>query len=151
MKKSMQMEIEHDCTALIVAFSHYLDHDNYEALAALFVPEGSWTRNGVRLEGRAQILAALQQRPSQQVSRHITTNIHFTHVDEHQVNSAARNLTYFSLHSKDLPALYQPENVLVLDFIDTFVNTAEGWRFKQRNTPITMLTEQVRAMMSNHK
>jgi uncharacterized protein (TIGR02246 family) len=146
MDKQTQIEIEHDCRALTQAFAYHLDERNYEALAALFAPHGVWIRHGARLEGRAQIIAAMQQRPANQFTRHLTTSMHFTHVNENTARSVAYNLSYFTLEPSELPMRYQPENVMVLDFKDTFTKTAEGWRFLERDTPLTMVSDQVRAV-----
>lgn len=145
MNKMTQIEIEHDCRALATAFSYYIDHREYEALTNLFAPDGVWIRHGTRLQGRAQILAALQQRPPNQFTRHITTAFHFLHVDENSASSVAYNLSYFTMEPSELPMRYQPQNIMVLDFKDTFTKTAEGWRILERDTPLTMVSDEVRA------
>lgn len=148
MNKTTQLEIEHDCRALIAAFSYYIDHREYDALTALFALEGVWFRHGVRNEGHAQILAALQQRPANQFTRHVTAATHFSHVDENTAHAVSYNLSYFSLDPSEMPMRYQPQNLMVVDFKDTFIKTADGWRFLERDSPFAMIPDHIREMLA---
>ena len=56
MDRATRREIEAECVALSNAFAYHLDHKEYPDLVALFAPEGTFVRTGVRLEGRAKIL-----------------------------------------------------------------------------------------------
>ena len=93
MDRAMRREIEADCVALSNAFAYHLDHKEYQALVALFVPDGTFVRTGVRLEGRAKILAAMQERPAEQFTRHITTNFHFTEVGADSARAVFYNMS----------------------------------------------------------
>lgn len=151
MNKLTQIEIEHDCRTLIQAFSYYLDQRDYEALAALFAPGGVWIRHGVRQEAPQQLIAALQQRPSTQFTRHLTTSTHFLEVSESNARAVSYNLSYFTLKPlPKLPMRYEPDNVLLLDFNDTFIKTPEGWRFLERVSPEIMVSDDVRAILAAH-
>lgn len=54
----------------------HLDEGDYPSLAALFVPDGRWLRQGAWLEGRGAIAAALSLRPATRVTRHLVSNAH---------------------------------------------------------------------------
>lgn len=55
-------------------FSH-LDERRYEELAAMFLPEGRWLRQGRWLSGRSAILEAMTSRPATTRVRHLLSNI----------------------------------------------------------------------------
>lgn len=57
----------------------HLDNRRNEALAALFLPEGRWQRQGQWFNGREAILGALASRPKTMRVRHLLTNILVTH------------------------------------------------------------------------
>ncbi len=59
----------------ILALFDHLDERRYDALLSLMAPQAVWHRQGQRLQGHAQILAALQQRSGTQRIRHLVTNL----------------------------------------------------------------------------
>jgi hypothetical protein len=59
---------------LTYRFYYLLDECRYAELVAAFGDDGVWHRQGKRLEGHAQIMAALQGRPRTQRTRHVITN-----------------------------------------------------------------------------
>jgi hypothetical protein len=61
-------------TQLTNRFFWYLDEFRYEELVALMHEDATWHRQGKVLGGRAQILAALAERPRTQRIRHVVTN-----------------------------------------------------------------------------
>lgn len=62
-------------TQRLHAFFSHLDERRYEELAAMFLPEGRWLRQGQWLEGRDAILAAMRARPATTRVRHIISNV----------------------------------------------------------------------------
>jgi hypothetical protein len=56
-------------------FFHHLDERRYQDLAAMFLPQGRWLRQGQWLEGRAAILDAMAARSASTRVRHIISNI----------------------------------------------------------------------------
>lgn len=63
-----------ELTQALHAFISHLDERRYDDLLAVFAPEGRWLRQGRWLEGRAQILEALQSRPAGMRVRHVMSN-----------------------------------------------------------------------------
>lgn len=55
-------------------FYYYLDEMRYDDLVGLMREDGVWHRQGKVLKGRAQVLAAMHERPSTLVIRHVITN-----------------------------------------------------------------------------
>ena len=143
MNTMQRFEIEQECIALSNAFAYYLDRREYEALARLFAKDGVWIRHYVKLQGYDQIVAAMKERPDDQFTRHVTTSFHFTEVSETQAKSTACNMSYFSFDAAKLPTLYKPSDAMLLDFVDTFTKTADGWRFLERDTQMVLAPEQV--------
>ena len=55
-------------------FFQHLDERRYEELAAMFLPEGRWLRQGRWLDGRPAILEAMAARPAGVRVRHLLSN-----------------------------------------------------------------------------
>lgn len=147
MNRNTLMEIEWECTRLSNAFAHLMDHKEYEKLANLFTEDGVFVRDGKRLVGRGQIIETLSARPSIAITRHVTTGIYFTHVDESSAQAISVNRSYFAMNDGGaLPASYKADQVIFLDFEDTFVKTAEGWRIAARHTTQVLLPDSLRPM-----
>jgi SnoaL-like domain len=147
MDQATRRQIETECVALSNAFAYHLDHKEYAELVALFAPHGTFVRTGVRLEGREKILEAMRQRAIDQFTRHITTNFHFTHVDHDTARATFYNQSYFAFLPGDPPFAYEPERMMLLDFIDVYTRTAEGWRFLERDARPVLIPEQLRARL----
>lgn len=92
-------------TQQLHAFFIHLDERRYEELAALFVPQGRWLRQGRWLDGRDAILAALQERPATVRVRHLISNVLVTRrsADEAQVQAY---LTAYRRLEGQPPALF---------------------------------------------
>lgn len=147
MDKAKRREIEAECVALSNAFAYHLDHKEYPALVALFVPGGVFVRTGVRLAGHEKILAAMQQRPAEQFTRHITINFHFTDVGCSTARAVIYNMSYFAYLPGVPPFEYEPERMMLLDFIDIDIRTADGWRFKECDARALLIPEQLRSRL----
>jgi len=61
-------------TQRLYAMLDHLDARRYDAMTALFTPQGRWIRQGQAFEGRAAILQALQARPANMRVRHLLSN-----------------------------------------------------------------------------
>lgn len=120
------------CIELSNAFAFFLDRRDYVSLAELFTEDGFWTRYGIELRGRDNIVAELAKRPSNQFTRHVTVTHHFTTVTHEQAASVATNVSFFSLGGGEPPFPVVAGDMIVLDFEDRFVNTPAGWRFASR-------------------
>ena len=136
--------IEAGCVALSHAWAYHIDHKEYEALADLFVSDGVFIRTGVRLEGRAAILAAMHARPAEQFTRHVTTNSHFTLVEADRAKAVSYNQSYYAFLPGAPPFTYAPERMMLLDFVDEYVRTAEGWRFRLRDARAVLIPEELK-------
>jgi hypothetical protein len=147
MDKATRREIEAECVALSHAWAYNIDHKKYEALADLFVSDGVFIRTGVRLEGRAAILAAMRARPADQFTRHVTTNFHFTEVSENRARATSYNMSYYAFLPGNPPFTYAPERMMLLDFVDQFVHTPDGWRFQERDARAVLIPEDLKSRL----
>lgn len=89
---------------LHVFFSH-LDERRYDALAAMFLPQGRWLRQGQWLEGQGAILAALQARPATMRVRHLVSNVVATARSAQEAQVDAYLAAYRQLQGQP-PALF---------------------------------------------
>jgi hypothetical protein len=144
MNSQARRAIVAECIELSYAFAYYLDHNKYDELVNLFVPDGVFVRTGVRLAGRGQILATMKKRPSEQFTRHVTTNSHFTQVEETTARAVFYNISYFAFTPNMPPLSFEPARVMLLDFIDIYTKTNDGWRFLERDARPTMIPEELR-------
>lgn len=66
--------LEWAATRTLTTFYLCLDESRFDDLVALFAPDGVWHRLGEALEGRAAIMAAMQERSKTLVTRHAMSN-----------------------------------------------------------------------------
>ena len=136
--------IEHACERIVLDSVGFVDGQAYEALAALFVPDGILTRpNGDRIIGPAAILKAYTSRPGGRITRHVVSNIRVTVESLNRALSLSYALVYSA--PADGPAdgafgVQAEPRHLVGEFEDEFVRTPEGWRFALRRARFVMHT-----------
>ncbi|WP_227698612.1 nuclear transport factor 2 family protein [Sphingomonas hengshuiensis] len=120
--------IEQDCARLIARYANLNDAGKWEAVAALYAPDGRMSRPTAPddwIEGRAAILAAFTARPPR-TTRHICSNIVIDVTGPDQAEGESAML----LFTGEGP----PK---VGSFHDRFVLTADGWRFAERRGTLT--------------
>jgi hypothetical protein len=135
-------EIERACERLVLDFAHYSDQQDYESLAALFMPNGTMIRpTGDELGSRDAIVKGYRSRGSGRLTRHLCTNIRITV----ESPDRARGLTYaviYSANANRLPEAYfgikADPRQMVGEFEDVFVRTGEGWRIATRRARFVM-------------
>jgi ketosteroid isomerase-like protein len=107
---------------LILDYAALNDAGDWDAVAALYVPEGRMSRPVAPdhfVEGREAILAAFMARPPR-AARHICANIRIDLAGDRA--NATSQILLFTGH--DAPK--------VGSYADSLVKTAEGWRFTER-------------------
>jgi hypothetical protein len=75
MFQMVQSDSEFACQRLAVACYSLMDQGRYEETAALFTEDAVWVRGGKPVAGHEGILAALRQRSTSEISRHLVTNV----------------------------------------------------------------------------
>jgi hypothetical protein len=117
---------------MTLRFYRSLDTRDHEAVAAMFAPDGTWHRQGVLLDGPADVLAALNKRSPDRSTAHIITNAWGETLDPDHV----RVHFYLSLRERIAkagePVLLRTGGVGYCN--DNFVRLAEGWRVQSKSS-----------------
>lgn len=135
MNAEQRKEIEEDCRNLVIAITQHGDHNQVEECVRLFAEDGTWLRGGQAYKGRAEIRKSYA-RGGTAVARHFNGGTLVNVVDDYH----AEAVTYYLMFRYD-PKVEDPQLPLPLEppfsageWHDTFVKTAEGWRFQSRQT-----------------
>ncbi len=118
-----QMLAEREIERLLLDYAALNDAGEWDALAALFLPDGRTNRPtapDVFIEGREAILDAFRARPAR-ISRHIIANIRVT-VSGDEATASSQILLFTGAGTAPLVGTYQ----------DRLRKTAQGWRFAER-------------------
>jgi hypothetical protein len=89
----------------------------------------------------------MHARPAEQFTRHLTTNFHFTEVTENRAWATSYNTSYYAFLPGNPPFTYAPERMMLLDFVDQFVRTPEGWLFQERDARAVLIPEDLKARL----
>lgn len=125
---------ERAITRLIHQFIRLNDAGDYEALVALFTPDGRFARPTTPdqpIIGRDAILAAFKARPPR-VTRHLAANIEITLQDGQTARASSQIILFTS------PVAGGPVSLLVGGFEDELVRQDEGWLFQSRQGSLLM-------------
>jgi hypothetical protein len=106
-------------TQRLHAFFSHLDERRYEALAAMFLPDGRWLRQGRWLEGRGAILEALNARPASMRVRHAISNVLVTGASADAMQVDAYMTAYRQLEG-------QPPSLFSLNLVSNTFRLAGG-------------------------
>lgn len=115
---------ERACERLVLDYAALNDAGDWDAVAALYVPEGRMSRPTAPdafIEGRDAILAAFRARPPR-TTRHVCANIRVTLVEPARAQVASQILLFTAADQAPLVGSYA----------DICVKTAGGWRFAER-------------------
>jgi len=128
------------CGDLIVAFANAIDYSRYDEVAALFTGDGEVARGDEVSRGPEAILATLQRRPADRITRHMVSNIRISRTSP----DTAEGLSYVHLYrttgqAEDFP-LPLPAPAACAEWRDRFVLTDEGWRIARREIVIILGT-----------
>lgn len=147
MDEIQRLLAERACARLIVEYAHRLDFGAADTIWELFVADGVWEMpgEGLRWSGWEELRQGLPARLSddRRTTRHICTNTAITVLGE----ASASGLTYMVNFRHDFggPAMVDGARRLapaslpryIGEYIDTFVKTADGWRFGARRVELS--------------
>ncbi|MNR23221.1 hypothetical protein D3C85_1402280 [compost metagenome] len=141
------IEIKAACEAVVLTFFHALDTRRHDAAAALMAPEGIWMRQGKRLCGPQEVLAALNARAPERSTCHVITNLRLEAVDKGDnkaddpssapVSDPARATVGYFLTAYDSVPQEQggaPRLVAIRECRDVLVATPDGWRLADKSS-----------------
>lgn len=125
-----QLLAERAIERLLLDYAALNDAGEWEALAALFQPDGRMNRPTAPdafIEGREAILDAFRARPAR-ISRHIVANIRAT-VSGDEAIATSQILLFTGAGTAPLVGTYQ----------DRVRKTAQGWRFAERRGSVDFI------------
>ncbi|MBI1350332.1 MAG: hypothetical protein GC156_04360 [Actinomycetales bacterium] len=136
----------HNCTSLVVRYTHLIDLGHPELVWELFAEDGIWEfpAAGIALRGRDELRTGIAEHLTGDtwLARHICTNTDITLTDAYH----AEGLTYFMNYrhyfdhpvdaAADLDRVVAPIGPVrhIGEYVDRFVRTEDGWRFAHRRT-----------------
>ncbi|MBK7115355.1 MAG: nuclear transport factor 2 family protein [Proteobacteria bacterium] len=131
------------CRSLIVEFATRIDDGRAHTLGDLMTMDASFARPTVPdvvIEGRDAILAAFSARPKHLISQHLNLNIRIrlTGADTAEGHSV---VMLFLADANDELVTGKGRKTgapIIGTWTDTFVRTADGWRFKDRRGMATL-------------
>lgn len=131
------------CRALIVEFATRIDDGRMHTLGELLTPDASFARPtapDVVLQGRDAILAAFAARPKHLVSQHLNLNIRITLTGADAAEGHSVVMLFLADANDELvPGKGRRTGAPIIGtWTDTFVRTADGWRFRDRRGMATM-------------
>ncbi len=130
--------IERACERLVAEYCHLIDHGHASKVADQFTDDGVWRSAEVTMSGRAELVRgfAARERKTGSISRHVC-NALIDVVDENNATGVA----YLTLYRHDgepgrtIAPVGAP--LMVGEYRDQFVRTADGWRFKRRDAVVS--------------
>lgn len=123
-----------DCARLCHDFAHAVDHFDDAACAALFAADGVFERAGQESRGHAAIRAFLAARPRGRTTRHLCTGVRIDRTGPDTASGTCSALMFHAAVPEGTQAPTAPP--LVVDYVDAYVRTADGWKFRRRSTRI---------------
>jgi hypothetical protein len=138
--------IERACERLIHEFFEAIDVRIDRHLENLFVADATYARPidpNTIISGREAIVKAFIARPGGRVSRHTTSNVRITVESAERAHGVSR-VVLFAGPEEPAPhpqfGFKADARVLIGEFDDEFVKTAEGWRFASRRGRVILHT-----------
>ena len=145
------IQIKAACEAVVLTFFHALDTRRHDAAAALMAPEGVWMRQGKRLCGPQEVLAALNARAPERSTCHVITNLRLEAVDKADdkgdnkaddrssdpaSNPPRATVGYFLTAYDSVPQEQggAPRLVSIRECRDVLVATPGGWRLADKSS-----------------
>jgi SnoaL-like domain len=129
-----KMLIERACERLVTEYCHFVDHGEAAKIAGQFSDDGVWASASAVHSGREAIERNFEKRQAnvKRMSRHVCSNLLIDVID----GNNATGVVYLTLyrHDGEPGRPLSPSDVpeIVGEYRDTFVRTANGWRFRRR-------------------
>ena len=122
------------CESLIAAYAISRDNRDAATYATLFADDAEFVFGQNAVKGKAAIVALMQERSRDVITRHLMTTVSVRPVDE----STAEGTSYFVVFSEppfkkknDRPIPTSGPSA-VIEYHDRFRQTDEGWKFARR-------------------
>lgn len=124
--------IEADLTRLNNAFAYFMDAGDFESMIALFTPDCVFDRAGTVHHGHEEIREGMRERPKV-TTRHLLANFYLTGASSDEARAVVCSMVHHGPLSENGEAVvFATANGRVMEFDDTYVKTADGWRIRSR-------------------
>jgi hypothetical protein len=136
-----RMLIEHDCRKLSDLYCKHLDHRNPDGFASLFTEDAVYKPaiQPVPIETRARILEWFHTYPADRTVRHLSTNQVVDVIDERTAKGTSYALTFREAKPEEGKISSQTNPRAVVEYVDTYRRTDDGWKFATRYYNIDFL------------
>lgn len=118
---------------LNAAFAYHLDHDEVDALVALFTDDALYTNGSRRSTGRREIEAFFRSRTAEgpRTARHFCSGLR---VFFDGPDTARGTSVWLTFARNSLPPIDHTIPILIADFDDLYVRETDGaWRIRRRH------------------
>lgn len=119
-------DIRQACADVANRFFRCLDRRQYDELADLFAPSGTWVRQGAELRGRDGIVAALAQRPAGLVTRHLASNV-WVDIESTETAHVHYDVSVYAQTGSNSPRHSQ-----ILSGVDRLICVGGAWRIDRK-------------------
>jgi len=140
------MLIERACERLITDFFDAVDLRDEARLDQLFTEDATYARPitpDTIISGRDAIRKSFEARPAGRVGRHTCSNARITVESADRATGTHRVVLYMGPNTEAPDPAFGHKadaRVLVGEFDDVFVKTADGWRFQSRRGRVILHT-----------
>jgi hypothetical protein len=119
------------CARLTAAFAVYVDSRRYGDLVNLFTEDCVFDRPGALLNGRDELRAFMERRPSNTATRHTCT----APVLDQVTAQSANGVTYLTFFEGESSTEGQGDvkHIAIAEYRDQFRLTSDGWRIARRH------------------
>jgi ketosteroid isomerase-like protein len=143
MSPQQRLEIEHACQKVMLKSISTFDDRDFAGFAALFAHDGVFVRANQPTEplvGQDAILAALNARPADRLTRHLCTNIEIDVIDaDHAIGRCYLYLFSASSSAPEQVGGRPADSTQRLgEYLDRYARTPEGWRIARRDGKVVM-------------
>ncbi len=122
-----------ECRNLVIELVHLGDHGEIEKAVDLWIPDGTWIRGGKPFTGRAELVESFKRGTETTVIRHIVTDTRVKVIDSDHAEAVSYYLAInHDPKTKDYKLPLPLEPFSMGEWHDSYVRTAQGWRFARR-------------------
>jgi 3-phenylpropionate/cinnamic acid dioxygenase small subunit len=137
-KQALHAAVRQACADLVGAFAFLVDHRRYDELCELFTSDCVFSRPGVLLNGRQELLSFMRTRPATAASRHFCSAPFMESVSSEEAVAVSYLAFYEGEAAESGPARVNGITAFA-EYHDEFKRTRDGWRISQRKVVPVMM------------
>jgi len=136
MSDASNTHCERACERLCVDFANAVDQRDYAACINLFAEDALFEHVTGPLKGRAEILAMLEARPVDAVTRHMCTNIVIEPLDDNRARGRSSVTLFRGTAAPGAAGPIPSERPLVAEYEDQYILVNGSWKILLRKTSL---------------